>query len=67
MPSLVNYRANVEALRLQGCTHLLVTTACGSLREDIHPGDLVIIDQFIDRTHRREVTFYDGTESGLPG
>lgn len=60
MPSLVNYRANIEALRLQGCTHIIATTACGSLREDIHPGDIVILDQFIDRTHKRKDTFYDG-------
>lgn len=47
MPSLVNYRANIEALRLQGCTHVIATTACGSLRENIHPGDVVILDQFV--------------------
>lgn len=49
MPSNVNYQANIWALREEGCTHLLVTTACGSLREEIQPGDIVIIDQFIDR------------------
>uniref|UniRef100_A0A8C6KH86 Methylthioadenosine phosphorylase n=1 Tax=Nothobranchius furzeri TaxID=105023 RepID=A0A8C6KH86_NOTFU len=48
MPSNVNYQANIWALREEGCTHLLVTTACGSLREEIQPGDMVIIDQFID-------------------
>lgn len=66
MPSQVNYRANIEALRLQGCTHVIVTTACGSLREEICPGDIVIMDQFIDRTYRRETTFYDGKD-GSPG
>lgn len=66
MPSHVNYRANIEAMRLQGCTHVIVTTACGSLREDIRPGDIVIMDQFIDRTYRRETTFYDGKD-GSPG
>lgn len=49
MPSNVNYRANISALKEEGCTHLLATTACGSLREEIQPGDIVIIDQFIDR------------------
>lgn len=49
MPSNVNYQANIWALREEGCTHLLVTTACGSLRDEIQPGDIVIIDQFIDR------------------
>ncbi|KAG9344143.1 hypothetical protein JZ751_012625 [Albula glossodonta] len=50
MPTNVNYQANIWALREEGCTHLLVTTACGSLREEIQPGDIVIIDQFIDST-----------------
>lgn len=49
MPSNVNYRANMWALKEENCSHVLVTTACGSLREEIQPGDLVIIDQFIDR------------------
>ncbi|OXB76042.1 UNVERIFIED_CONTAM: hypothetical protein H355_000302 [Colinus virginianus] len=48
MPSNVNYRANIWALKEENCSHVLVTTACGSLREEIQPGDLVIIDQFID-------------------
>ena len=67
MPSTVNYRANIEALRLQGCTHVIATTACGSLQEHIHPADVVIIDQFIDRTYKREPTFYDGKESSPKG
>uniref|UniRef100_A0A8C0Q108 Methylthioadenosine phosphorylase n=1 Tax=Canis lupus familiaris TaxID=9615 RepID=A0A8C0Q108_CANLF len=48
MPSNVNYQANIWALKEEGCTHVIVTTACGSLREEIQPGDIVIIDQFID-------------------
>lgn len=48
-PTNVNYRANVWALKHVGCTHLIVSTACGSLQEDIHPGDLVILNSFIDR------------------
>lgn len=58
-PTWVNYRANIWALKEQGCTHIIVTTACGSLREHIAPGDLVFIDQFIDRTTQRISTFYD--------
>lgn len=49
MPSNVNYRANIWALKEENCSHVLVTTACGSLREEIQPGDLIMIDQFIDR------------------
>lgn len=49
MPSRVNYQANIWALKEEGCTHVVVTTACGSLREEIQPGDIVVIDQFIDR------------------
>lgn len=49
MPSSVNYRANISALKEEGCTHILATTACGSLQEHIAPGDIVILDQFIDR------------------
>eukprot|EP00698_Gefionella_okellyi_P006064 TRINITY_DN15532_c0_g1_i1.p1 TRINITY_DN15532_c0_g1~~TRINITY_DN15532_c0_g1_i1.p1 ORF type:complete len:292 (+),score=35.75 TRINITY_DN15532_c0_g1_i1:60-878(+) len=60
-PSNVNYRANIWALKSIGCTHVLAATACGSLRQEIRPGDFVIIDQFIDRTVRRSVTFYDGS------
>ncbi|XP_014065091.1 S-methyl-5'-thioadenosine phosphorylase isoform X1 [Salmo salar] len=67
MPTDVNYQANIWALREEGCTHLLVTTACGSLREEIQPGDIVIIDQFIDRTTKRAQTLYDGRPTSPPG
>jgi len=60
-PSDVNYRANVWALAQEGCTHLLVTTACGSLQEKYKPGDIVILDDFIDRTTKRPLTFYDNS------
>lgn len=60
-PTAVNYRANIEALRLIGCTHILTTTACGSLVESIGRGQLVIPDSFLDRTNSRKGTFYDGT------
>ena len=57
-PSQVNYRANVQALQDAGCTHILATTAVGSLREEIGRGDLVIIDQFIDFTKQRAMSFH---------
>lgn len=59
MPSNVPFQANIHALKEQGCTHILATTACGSLREEIKPGDLVFLDQFIDRTTKRKQTFYE--------
>ncbi|MBI2657701.1 S-methyl-5'-thioadenosine phosphorylase [Candidatus Woesearchaeota archaeon] len=59
MPSNVNFRANIMALKEQGCTHIIATSACGSLKEEIKPGDLVFLDQFIDRTTKRDSTFYD--------
>ena len=58
-PTNVNYRANIMALKEQKCTHVIATTACGSLREEIKPGHLVFPDQFIDRTTKRNSTFYD--------
>lgn len=63
-PSQVNNRANIWALKGLGCTHLLTTTACGSLREDIGRGDLVFADQFIDFTRHRQVTFYENFAPG---
>jgi 5'-methylthioadenosine phosphorylase len=63
-PSQVNYRANIHALKLQGVTHIIATTACGSLREEIGRGDLVILDQFIDFTRHRRTTFVDSFENG---
>ena len=58
-PSRVPYRANIHALKQLGCTHVLATGAVGSLREEYKPTDLVIVDQVIDKTHRRENTFFD--------
>lgn len=65
-PSQVNYRANIHALREAGCTHILTSTAVGSLREEIGRGDLAILDQFIDFTRRRINTFYDSFEPHKP-
>ena len=60
-PTNVNYRANIYALKERGCSHLLSATACGILRaEGIKPGDLVLLDSFIDMTKHRQSTFYDG-------
>lgn len=58
-PTQVNYRANIQALKDQGCTHILATTACGSLREEIGRGDFIILDQFIDFTRLRKISFFD--------
>lgn len=63
-PSQVNNRANIYALRELGCTHILASTACGSLREEIGRGDIVIPDQFIDFTKHRLTTFYEEFEPG---
>ncbi|KAI1286068.1 S-methyl-5'-thioadenosine phosphorylase [Halotydeus destructor] len=58
-PSNVNYRANIWAMKELGCTHLLVTTACGSLKEEIAPGQFAVLDQYIDRTSgKRQNSFY---------
>lgn len=65
-PSQVNYRANVQALKDSGCTHILATTAVGSLREEIGRGDLVILDQFIDFTKQRKMTYHESFEPHRP-
>jgi 5'-methylthioadenosine phosphorylase len=66
-PSQVNNRANILALKEAGCTHIITTTACGSLREEIRRGDLVVPDQFIDFTRHRAITFFDEFEPGKMG
>lgn len=63
-PTQVNNRANIWAIKELGCTHILVTTACGSLREEIGRGDMVIIDQFIDFTRLRKLTFFEEFPAG---
>lgn len=65
-PTQVNFRANISALKEQGCTHILATTACGSLREDIGRGDFVIVDQFIDHTRHRTITFHEEFQPHQP-
>lgn len=59
MPTKVPYRANIWALKQVGCTHIIATTACGSLKEEIKPRDLIILDQFIDFTKHRNLTFFE--------
>ena len=65
-PTQVNYRANIQAFKDIGCTHILATTAVGSLREEIRRGDLVILDQFIDFTKQRKMTFHESFNSHQP-
>ncbi len=57
-PSTVPYRANIDALKRLGCTDVIAVSACGSFREDMAPGDFVIVDQYIDRTFAREKSFF---------
>jgi len=63
-PTQVNNRANIHALKEMGATHILATTACGSLRRKIDRGHFVVIDQFIDFTRFRKNTFFDSFEEG---
>jgi len=63
-PTKVNNRANIYALAKLGCTHIIATTAVGSLKENIGRGDFVILDQFIDFTRHRQVTFYESFKNG---
>lgn len=58
-PHAINYRANICALRLLGATHVASISAVGSLREQLAPGDIVVVDQYIDRTVRRQCTYFD--------
>ncbi|MCF6249177.1 MAG: S-methyl-5'-thioadenosine phosphorylase [Desulfobacula sp.] len=63
-PSQVNNQANIKALEKAGVTHIIATTACGSLRNKIDRGHLVVLDQFIDFTRFRKNTFADSFEDG---
>ncbi|MCB5200137.1 S-methyl-5'-thioadenosine phosphorylase [Loktanella sp. TSTF-M6] len=57
-PTSVPYRANIDALKRLGCTHVVSLSACGSFRADMPPGDFVVVDQFIDRTFARDKSFF---------
>jgi 5'-methylthioadenosine phosphorylase len=58
MPTEVNYRANIFALKSLGVEHIIAVSACGSLRETLHPGDIVIPDQLFDFTKQRDYSFF---------
>lgn len=58
LPHEVNYRANIYALKTMGVQYLLSLSAVGSMQEAVRPGDIVIVDQYIDRTQGRESTFF---------
>ena len=57
-PSDINYRANIDVLKRAGVTDLISFSACGSFKEELPPGAFVLVDQFVDRTHRRESSFF---------
>lgn len=57
-PTTVPYRANIDALKRLGATDVISVSACGSFRDEMAPGDFVVVDQFIDRTFAREKSFF---------
>ena len=59
-PQSINYRANMWAMKELGVTRIIGPTACGSLKAEVAPGDMVVADQVVDRTTGRKDTFYDG-------
>ncbi|MCF8295898.1 MAG: S-methyl-5'-thioadenosine phosphorylase [Saprospiraceae bacterium] len=66
-PTQVNNRANIMALKKWGCSEIIATTACGSLKEEINRGHLIFPDQFIDFTKHRKLTFFESFEPGKLG
>ena len=57
-PSTINYRANIDALKRAGVTDIIAISACGSYKRELYPGLFVLADQFIDRTFKRETSFF---------
>ncbi|MCC8978476.1 S-methyl-5'-thioadenosine phosphorylase [Bradyrhizobium acaciae] len=57
-PSDINYRANIDVLKRAGVTDLVALSACGSFKEELPPGTFVLVDQFVDRTYKRESSFF---------
>jgi 5'-methylthioadenosine phosphorylase len=57
-PSDINYRANIDVLKRAGVTDLISLSACGSFKQELPPGTFVLVDQFVDRTYRRESSFF---------
>jgi 5'-methylthioadenosine phosphorylase len=64
-PHLVNYRANIWALREIGAEKVIATAAVGSLQKDLKPGEIVLVDQFLDFTKSRVQTFFEGNGDGV--
>ncbi|HWR09523.1 S-methyl-5'-thioadenosine phosphorylase [Sporomusa sp.] len=64
-PHLINYRANIWAIKKLGVQNIIATTAVGSLNLDMKPGDFVLIDQFLDFVKNRTTTFYEGGDRGV--
>lgn len=64
-PTHVPNKANIQALKDQGCSYIIATTAVGSLREEIGRGHFVLVDQFIDFTRHREITVFDDFSGGM--
>lgn len=64
-PHLINYRANIWGLKELGVKKIIATAAVGSLNKDMAPGDFVLVDQFLDFTHGRIQTFFEGGEFGV--
>lgn len=64
-PHRINFRANIWSLKKLGVERILATTAVGSLNPDIGPGELVLLDQFLDFTKNRPLTFYEGEDKGV--
>jgi len=64
-PTNINYRANIYALKSLGCSQIIATSAIGSLREKIKPGDFMILDQLIDFTKHRKTSFHEDFEQGI--
>jgi 5'-methylthioadenosine phosphorylase len=64
-PHLINYRANIWAMKKIGVRNIIATTAVGSISLNMKPGDFVLVDQFIDFTKNRHTTFYEGGDRGV--
>jgi 5'-methylthioadenosine phosphorylase len=58
LPSELNYRANIHGMKQLGAERLISVSTAGSMKEHIAPGDLVVVDQFVDHTHQRRATFF---------
>jgi 5'-methylthioadenosine phosphorylase len=57
-PSDINYRANIDVMKRAGVTDIVSLSACGSFKDELPPGCFVLVDQFVDRTHKRESSFF---------